>query len=360
MSNPDEVLAQIARLKAKYQDGQVSVLVGAGFSMNACPEYSSWNGLLEDMTIDMYRDEIEQAYLRYKEINPANKQSLDVFTKKEYINVIARVGYLEMVSEYIRRKGYREAIEHYIEERIPYIDEVKQEFRFAGKNMNKVIPVRREDFSAHVKLLSGEHWVRIYTTNYDRLLEYARLIGGKKYTVITKARQLSDNSGPSIIKLHGDLYHPSEEPRKFIFDGNPHQQYIISEEDYKGYPKDHEAFTQLMRISLLQGVFCLIGFSGDDPNFLNWIDWVRDVLVTDEESGPEEESKESKYKIFLIGMSENDPEPEKRIFYENHNICYIPFLSNEVKELIGAEPSNNDYRELFCKFFDFLETKEPG
>lgn len=357
MSKPDGVLSQIAKLKAKYQDGQVSVLVGAGFSMNACQEYPSWNGLLEDMAVNLYRDEIEKAYLQYKEINPANKMSLDVFIKREYKNVIARVGYLRMVSEYIRRLGYREAIEHYIEERVPYIDEDKQEFRFAGKNKDKVIPVRREDFSAHVKLLSGEHWVRIYTTNYDRLLEYAKQIGGKKYTVITKARQLSDNSGPSIIKLHGDLHHPSEEPRKFIFDGNPHQQYIISEEDYKNYPKDHEAFTQLMRISLLQGVFCLIGFSGDDPNFLNWINWVRDVLVTDDEA--EKEPKESKYKIFLIGMSENEPDAAKSIFYENHNIYYIPFLSNEVKELIGAEPSD-DTRELFCKFFDYLETKEPG
>lgn len=359
MCNPDGVLSQIAKLKAKYQDGQVSVLVGAGFSMNACQEYPSWNGLLEDMAVNLYRDEIEKAYLRYKEINPTNKMSLDVFIKREYKNVIARVGYLRMVSEYIRRQGYREAIEHYIEERVPYIDEDKQVFRFAGKNKDKVIPVRGEDFSAHVKLLSGEHWVRIYTTNYDRLLEYAKQIGGKKYTVITKARQLSDNSGPSIIKLHGNLHYPSEEPRKFIFDGNPHQQYIISEEDYKNYPKDHEAFTQLMRISLLQGVFCLIGFSGDDPNFLNWINWVRDVLVTEEETGQDKESKEKEYKIFLIGMSENEPEPAKRIFYENHNICYIPFLSNEAKKLICAEDTD-DKRTLFCKFFDYLETKEPG
>ena len=357
-SNSERVSAQIGTLKAKYQAGQVSVIVGAGFSRNACQGYPTWNELLEDMVIEMYRDEIEKAYLRYKEIASSNKLSLEEFTKLECKKVIGRVGYLKMVSEYIKRRGYREAIEHYIEERIPYIDEEKQEFRFAGKNKDKIIPVKREDFSAHVKLLSGEHWVRIYTTNYDRLLEYAKQIGGKKYTIIKKARQLSDNSGPSIIKLHGDLCHPSEEPRKFIFDGNPHQQYIISEEDYKDYPKEHEAFTQLMRISLLQGVFCLIGFSGDDPNFLNWISWVRDVLVTDDEAGQEKETKESKYKIFLIGMSDEQPDAAKSIFYENHNICYIPFQSKEVKELIGSVPSD-DLRTEFCKFFDYLETKDP-
>lgn len=28
----------------------------------------------------------------------------------------------------------------------------------------------------------------------------------------------------------------------------------------------------------MENVFCLFGFSGDDPNFLNWSGWVRDAL----------------------------------------------------------------------------------
>lgn len=349
----EEVLEQLAKLKEKYQDRQVSVLVGAGFSKNACKDYPSWDDLLEDMAVELYKDEIEKAFLHYKELNPTSKVSLDVFTKPEAKRVIAKVGYLKMVSEYIKRKGFRESIEHYIEERVPYIDEERQEFHFAGKNIDKVIPVNKEQFKTHVRLLSCENWVRIYTTNYDRLLEYAKKIGTKEYTIITKARELSDNSGPAIIKLHGNLYHPSEKPRKFIFDGNPHQQYIISEEDYRNYPKDHEAFTQLMRISLLQGVFCLIGFSGDDPNFINWISWVRDVLVTDEDT---ENKGDRKYKIFLIGMSKDLPDAAKQIFYENHNIFYIPFLSEEVKGVLGATDSD-DSKALFCKFFDYLDKK---
>jgi hypothetical protein len=30
--------------------------------------------------------------------------------------------------------------------------------------------------------------------------------------------------------------------------------------------------------AIVENIFCLIGFSGDDPNFLNWTGWARDNL----------------------------------------------------------------------------------
>lgn len=343
-----EVLDQ---LREKYGKGLVSVIVGAGFSRNACKEYPLWKDLLYDMVVELYQDEIERAYIRYRDITPNNKMSLEVFTKEETPRIIARVGYLKIVSEYIARKGYREAIEHYIEERIPYIDNATQQFKYVGKNKDKVIKINDEYFSAHKKLLEGDKWVRLYTTNYDTLLEYAVNAKEKRYSVIKKAKDLSVSSDKtSIIKLHGDLNNPKDNKRVFMFDGNPHQQYIISEEDYKNYPQDHEAFTQLMRISLLQGVFCLIGFSGDDPNFVNWISWVRDVLVTDDsEAG----ASKPEYKIFLIGLSDEEPDEVRQMFYENHNIVYVPLLREDVKEIIDAK-GVEEPRDLFCKFFDYL------
>jgi len=342
------------QLRDKYNKKLVSVIVGAGFSRNACKEYPLWKDLLYDMVVELYQEEIEEAYLRYRDINPGNKVNLDAFTRMEVPKIIERVGYLKMVSEYIARKGYREAIEHYIEERIPYIDTTTQQLKFAGKNKDKAFKIVDENFSAHKKLLEGDKWERIYTTNYDRLLEYVINSKEKKYAVITRAKDLSVNTEKtSIIKLHGDLYNPKDK-RVFMFDGNPHQQYIISEEDYKNYPKEHEAFTQLMRISLLQGVFCLIGFSGDDPNFVNWISWVRDVLVTDEENNSNEgDEKRAPYKIFLIGLSDKEPDDVRKIFYENHNIIYVPLLREDVKEIIDAK-GISEPRDLFCKFFDYL------
>lgn len=348
----DVVIKQLAELRKQYQNGSVSVMVGAGFSKNACPEFPSWNELLYDMVVEMYQGEIDAAYLRYLKLNPYSKMSMDVFKKKEIEKIIYRVGPLNLVSEYIERKGFRESIEHYIEERIPYIDEKNSEFRFAGKYEHKRIKINPANFSAHIKLVKGQHWVKRYTTNYDRLLEYAAIASLGSLTPIIKAKNLSVfRNDPTIIKLHGDLYHP-DEPRDFRFDGNPHQQYIISAEDYKSYPKEHEAFTQLMRISLLQGVFCLIGFSGDDPNFVNWIEWVRDIL--EREECPQGGNEEKDYKIYLIGLSKDMPSPEKRLFYENHNIFYVPILRNDVKQEIGAS-SIDEVRDIFCCFFDYLE-----
>ncbi len=352
----DKLHTELAKLKEKYDNKRVSVMVGAGFSKNACDDYPSWNELLYDMTIELYQDDIDAAYLRYLSLNSHIKISFDVFAKQESNRIIARVGALNIVSEYIARKGFRESIENYIEERIPYIDNSKNLFKYGGKNGSKSKAVVPDNFAAHKKLVKMRGWNRIYTTNYDQLLEYAAEIDGTEYQTITTAKELSIfNDKVTIIKLHGDLFNPlrSKNTRAFRFDGNPHQQYIISAEDYASYPKDHEAFTQLMRIYLLQGVFCLIGFSGDDPNFINWIEWVRDILERDGKRNKEED-----YKIYLVGVSDEMPSPDKQIFYENHSIFYIPLLNKRVKKTIGADASNTDVRDLFCRLFEYLEPQE--
>lgn len=352
----DKVLIQLAKLKEKYDQHRVSVMVGAGFSKNACGDYPSWNELLYDMTIELYQDDIDAAYLRYLSLKSHLKICFEVFAKKESERIIARVGALNIVSEYIARKGFRESIENYIEERIPYIDESKNLFKYGGKNGSKSTVVVPDNFAAHKKLVKMRGWNRIYTTNYDQLLEYAAEIDGTEYQTITSAKELSIFSDKvTIIKLHGDLFNPlrSKKIRAFRFDGNPHQQYIISAEDYASYPKDHEAFTQLMRIYLLQGVFCLIGFSGDDPNFINWIEWVRDILERDGKR-----KKDEDYKIYIVGVSDKMPSPDKQIFYENHSIFYIPLLNKRVKEAIGTDASNTDVRDLFCRLFEYLEPHE--
>ena len=43
----NEVLEQLAELRRQYQSDRVSVMVGAGFSKNACPDFPSWNELLK-------------------------------------------------------------------------------------------------------------------------------------------------------------------------------------------------------------------------------------------------------------------------------------------------------------------------
>jgi hypothetical protein len=49
---------------------------------------------------------------------------------------------------------------------------------------------------------------------------------------------------------------------------------IITEEDYNSYSENFPFFENTIRQSLLENIICLIGFSGDDPNFTRWKDWL--------------------------------------------------------------------------------------
>ena len=139
--------------------------------------------------------------------------------------------------------------------------------------------VRDRDFlpgKTHSRLLKLP-WRDVFTTNWDTLLERASLeIPEPAYSVVEDMDQLPLVSQPRIIKLHGSL------PSKFPL--------IITEEDYRTYPTKYAPFVNTVQQAMMETIFCLIGFSGDDPNFLKWSGWVRDNLG---EAAP---------KIYLAGL----------------------------------------------------------
>lgn len=109
-------------------------------------------------------------------------------------------------------------------------------------------------------------WSEILTTNWDTLLERASsAIYKPVYSIVNKPEDLSSACSPRIVKLHGTLQ---------ISDN-----LIFTQEDYRKYPQSHAAFVNLARQIFIENEFCLLGFSGDDPNFLQWIGWVRDHLT---------------------------------------------------------------------------------
>lgn len=314
-------IQQLQELKRHYLNGSVSLLVGAGFSKNAYDGYPSWDGLLSDMVSELYPG-------------------------KDVAKMIAKKGYLGIVSEYGKKKGHREYIESYIEEHIPYIAGDKARFCFQGKNSGKEVQIDNALFSAHRMLLSGT-WKKIYTTNYDRLLEYAAELDGKKYSAIVSSSQLSECPKDTIpiVKLHGDLYHP-DESWSLQFDGDKTHKYIIAKEDYKTYPQKHKGFNEIMHTSLLEGVFCLIGFSGEDPNFNEWIEWLRDELTKDDASG------KKSYKVFLITPDSQLPEHGKELYFENHRVCFIPLKHPDVLKELNSTATEK--RDILVDFFRYL------
>lgn len=384
----------LKKLKEKLINQKMSVMVGAGFSKNVSKDFPSWWELLFDATEFLYHNEIENAYIN----NKANRLiKKDDFIKQEVAKYIESIGYLEIVSQFITKKGLRESITIYIEERTPKI--TIQDNRIylhtkASKKSNK-IEVTTEDLKLH-RLLLRLPWNNIYTTNYDELLETANDIGSEnrireeisnleneiaellehesqlmseiqsetedekkqqleyqlKYntesikskekelikfngylanciSVIVNSSQLSLKRNRNIIKLHGTL---RKSNTIFGFDNDPDKNYVISKEDYETYPQKHEAFTQLMRISLLQESYCLIGFSGVDPNFLEWIKWVRDILQKDKNHNTTND-----YKIYLIDVGDEEPDADKMLYFENYSISRIGLSSPELIDFLVAE-----------------------
>lgn len=105
------------------------------------------------------------------------------------------------------------------------------------------------------EMLLGIPWHDVFTTNYDTLLESAD--AASYYTLVENRESLLYSSSPRIIKLHGSFRHD--------------HPYVITDEDYRTYPQRHPEMVNTVRQSMVENLFCLIGFSGNDPNFMSWM-----------------------------------------------------------------------------------------
>ena len=163
-------------------------------------------------------------------------------------------------------------------------------------------------------------WRDVFTTNYDTLLEKtADTISKRRYNIVVNQEDLiNSNDAARIIKLHGSF--PS------------HRPFIITEEDYRTYPIKFAAMVNTVQQSLLENVFCMIGFSCEDPNFLSWIGWIHDNL-----------GKSSSQKIYMIAVS-NIPEVKQKMLLDKNII---------VVNLEKIYPEKNIQQRLES-FFDSL------
>ena len=122
------------------------------------------------------------------------------------------------------------------------------------------------------------------------------------------------------MKLHGSF---------------PSPPFVITEEDYRRYPGDHAPFVNTVRQSLLENTLCLIGFSGDDPNFLQWIGWIRDHV-----------GREAAPKIYLVGVFESLTEAERKLL-DGRGIVAV--------DLSGF---STDHGEAAGAFLDYLKRRK--
>ena len=143
------------------------------------------------------------------------------------------------------------------------------ETAFERANLHQLLQqlIRDDDLApgkVHSRLLQLP-WRDVFTTNWDTLLEKTRpLVTDRGYSVVRDMDEIPLARRPRIVKLHGSF------PAQFPL--------ILTEEDYRTYRDDFAPFVNTVQQAMMETVFCLIGFSGNDPNFLNWSGWVRDNL----------------------------------------------------------------------------------
>lgn len=315
-----------------YNNGLLSALVGAGFSKNVSDSFLGWGELLHEMVGTLYAIEIKKNYDNYIHQNRGtrSKRKTEKEIGDEYIKEVSqKEDYLEIVSNYIRKKGFRESVEVYIESKIPYASyEDKAIHLYIGNKKIETVP--EPNFSAHKELMRATRLQNIYTTNYENLLEVTTELLKEDVPnlpkVVVSGQELSNKlSSCNIIKIHGNLRKNGDAP--FEFDGDKKLCYIIAKEDYETYKEKHEAFTALMRIAMLQGKFMLLGFSGSDANYKGWVTWMSDVLDNDSQDT----------KIYIIDVSGDNVSPELQLYYKNHHTKVVNLLTKENLHAIGFE-----------------------
>ncbi|MGK3991106.1 SIR2 family protein [Sorangium sp. So ce136] len=246
-------LAHLRQLRALlWSDasrGGASVMVGAGMSRNATPLRADqprmplWGDLCANMAKETWGSD-------------GLRRGADAL----------------LVAEYFERVHGRTALDDFLRRQI---------------RDNEFTPSR-----LHI-LLMALPWADVFTTNYDTLLERAsRKVIERRYEVLVNESDLANSKQPRIVKLNGSF--PS------------HRPLIITKEDFRTYPSRFPAFVNTVQQAIMETALCMIGFSGDDPNFEAWAGWVRDNLGS---AAPP---------LYLCGILDLDI--ARRSYYEARNI----------------------------------------
>lgn len=329
-----EELTALEQLRQDYKQGIMSALVGAGFSLNVSNHYLTWNGLLYDMVFEKHKSQIEKAYEEYIKKNHIiiGSKSQKDFCFDKVSELIKEKGALPLASQYVlEHDNMHESIDAYIEEHIPYA-KIGNEGIHLFKKDKEIDKCDVDCLKLHKLLLQCGGFRNYFTTNYDNLLEVSIDREKRPITVIKRGKDLSNTSADcKIIKIHGSLR--EEQNDSSGFDGCNDTSYIITQEDYDSYGEKHSAFKTILNTEMLQGVFCLIGFSGTDPNFRNCIDWLLKILGSQDDK---------QIKFYLVDLSEKEAEPYIKAYYLHNRIKVVRLRDQRIMDQLGLTNSNSE------------------
>ncbi len=278
---PSSVASKLEQIKLYMGMHSVTAFVGAGFSMNA--------EIPNNVSMKTW------AQLR------------DVFLKKLYPN-----------NEEEQRKDGNDVV------RLASLVDAEFGHNELDNILEEALPDRLIQPGRLHRLLVQLPWKDILTTNYDTLIERAaeQVINGFK--LVTNKETLLYQPSPRIIKLHGSF--PNIRP------------YIMTQEDYRRYPIERSEMVNTAKQCFLESLVCLIGFSGEDPNFRAWIGWLKDVI-----------GQQRICPTYLITYRKGFHDAEKALLSK---------LGIDIINLADVEGVDG-YYSAYEFFFDYLKEKTP-
>ena len=299
MTTADEKTAQrahfrqLCRVLWQKPTSRAALMVGAGFSCNARPispsvgSFPSWQSLGRTILADL------------------NVKSPD--HSRHCLEDDSDIDVLRIADEYEAQFG-RVSLENLVRRSIP--DSL------------------HEPANLHSELLRLP-WSDVFTTNFDTLLERTRLTS-RIYRPVVNFEQLTHTPSPRVIKLHGSLA--------------PGSPLILTREDYRTYSKEFAPFVNTVRQSLLENSLVLIGFSANDPNFLEWIGWIRDEL------------RERHAPIYWVGRSSFSI--AQTLLLRKRGITVLDLLTL-APELPAASNPYETHLAWFCRHLDLARPRSP-
>ena len=286
----DHALNDICNRLNHERGSKAAVFVGAGFSCNAISTSSGrdrfplWNELTAGLAARLY----PRKHDRDRVLAQAGATSSAMRLAQEFETAFGRPALIEFVRDMIPDDAFAPGTLH-----------------------RKLLELR---------------WADVFTTNYDRLLERAKGTISRDYDVVYNIGDLPLALCARIIKLHGSLPDLSN--------------LVLTEEDFRKYPRRYAAFVTAVQAALTENVLCLIGFSGDDPNFLAWTGWLRDELQS------------AVPKTYLF--TGHELKPFQRQLLEERHIVAIPIM-----QIAKANSFAEAYHWLFTRLATRPEAPLP-
>lgn len=279
---PGSFKSKLERIRRYLHLGKASVMVGAGFSRNA--------DVSAHIKVKQWNDVGEDIYCRLQSVEKIDPKDLVFKTPMRLASQFAAVNGRSELDNLIR---------------------------------DSILDDKMHPGTLHQQLLNLP-WRDVFTTNYDTLLERARKGLQRNYSVVTSKEMLLYKKSPRIIKLHGSF--PDKTP------------FLMTEEDFMTYPMTHPEFVNTVRQALVESIYCLVGFSGDDPNFTSWQAWLKDVMG--DYAGPS----------YLITCDKHYDDSFKTLM-KQRGVEVINF--SEVEGL-------DDYKRALDFFLTYLSEREPS